>query len=311
MDPVCHTLVGAALSTAGLQRLTRRATATLMIAANAPDVDIVAAMVGRNLEWRRGLTHGVPALILWPFVLTAVMWLWDRLRRKPGQAPVSPRGLFVISGIGVLSHPFLDYLNSYGMRWLMPIRDRWYYGDSLFIIDPWLYLVLGLGLWFAARGRRAGQPDPSRPARVAVCLAAIYVGSMIGATVAARSLVASALGPDGSSFRIMATAVPINPLVKHVVVDAGDHYRIGSVRFGRRPTVAIDSIVPKGDRFEPARVRLAATREGRAFLHWARFPAALDVGPELVRIYDLRYTDGSAPGWAAYDVSFAPVTTSR
>ena len=73
MDPVCHTLVGAALSVAGLKRLTRRATATLVLAANIPDVDIVAAMLGRNLEWRRGITHGVPALLLWPFVLTGLM----------------------------------------------------------------------------------------------------------------------------------------------------------------------------------------------------------------------------------------------
>lgn len=311
MDPVCHTLVGAALSVAGLKRLTRRATATLVLAANIPDVDIVAAMLGRNLEWRRGITHGVPALLLWPFFLTGLIWLWDRLRRTPPEARVSPRGLLIISAIGVVSHPFLDYLNSYGMRWLMPIRDRWYYGDSLFIIDPWLYLLLGTGLWLASRARRSGHPDPARPARLAVSLAAVYVGVMMSATLAARWLVARELGPEGATFRFMATAVPVDPLAKHVVVDAGDHYRVGSVRFGRRPAVVIAEVVPKGERLDPARARLAATREGRAFLHWARFPAARDVGPGIVRVYDLRYTDGSAAGWAAYDVSLTGSPADR
>ena len=105
--------------------------------------------------------------------------------------------------------------------------------------------------------------------------------------------------------------VPVDPLAKHVVIDAGDHYRVGSVRFGRRPAVAIAEVVPKGKRLDPARARLAATREGRAFLHWARFPAARDIGPGIVRVYDLRYTDGSAAGWAAYDVSLTGSPADR
>ena len=25
----------------------------------------------------------------------------------------------------------------------MPFSDRWFYGDTLFIVDPWLWLILG------------------------------------------------------------------------------------------------------------------------------------------------------------------------
>jgi inner membrane protein len=48
-----------------------------------------------------------------------------------------------LSLLGVLSHPFLDWLNNYGVRLLMPFSDRWFYGDTLFIVDPWLWLILG------------------------------------------------------------------------------------------------------------------------------------------------------------------------
>jgi inner membrane protein len=54
----------------------------------------------------------------------------------------------------VLSHPTLDWLNNYGMRWLMPFDGRWFYGDALFIIDPWVWLVLG-GVLFLRLSRSA------------------------------------------------------------------------------------------------------------------------------------------------------------
>ena len=49
----------------------------------------------------------------------------------------------------MLSHPFLDWLNNYGVRLLMPFSDRWFYGDTLFIVDPWLWLILGGGVMLA------------------------------------------------------------------------------------------------------------------------------------------------------------------
>jgi inner membrane protein len=34
-------------------------------------------------------------------------------------------------------------VNNYGIRLLMPFDGRWFYGDALFIVDPWLWLILG------------------------------------------------------------------------------------------------------------------------------------------------------------------------
>ena len=84
MDNLCHSLVGAALSRAGLGRRTALATATLVIGANLPDVDVFAYAWGADtaLGFRRGWTHGVLALALWPFVLTGILMAWDRLVRR-------------------------------------------------------------------------------------------------------------------------------------------------------------------------------------------------------------------------------------
>ena len=148
MDPVTHTLTGTSLAAVGLRRATPLATATLVLAANAPDVDVVAHLFGTPtaLAWRRGITHGIPALILLPFLVTGAIVLWDRhirLRRMPEAQPVRTRAVLFLAFLGVWTHPALDWLNTYGMRWLMPFDNRWTYGDAVFIIDPWLWLLVG------------------------------------------------------------------------------------------------------------------------------------------------------------------------
>lgn len=157
MDPVAHTFAGAALAAAGLRRATPLAAAALVIGANAPDVDVFAMSVEgyAQLALRRGLTHGVLALVLWPFVLTGLLLLWDRAVRRardPSAAPARAGSLLLVTTLAVVSHPTLDWLNNYGLRWLMPFDGRWFYGDALFIIDPWIYLTLG-GVLFLTYSR--------------------------------------------------------------------------------------------------------------------------------------------------------------
>jgi inner membrane protein len=164
MDPLTHTLVGAGLARTRLGRLTPLAGAALVIGANLPDVDVVTMAAGRDamLAHRRGWTHGVLAMALLPLLLTGVLLTWDawRRRRDPGRPRPRPGPLLLLSSLAVLSHPLLDWMNTYGVRLLMPFDGRWFYGDALFIIDPWLWLVLGGALLLAlpdgARRREAG-----------------------------------------------------------------------------------------------------------------------------------------------------------
>ncbi|MCH8569442.1 MAG: metal-dependent hydrolase [Balneolales bacterium] len=159
MDPLAHTLFGAALSEAGLKRKTALATATLVIGANIPDVDAVAMFISNDyaLLVRRGWTHGILAMFLWPFILTGMMLgidnLLERWRKRKGRERSGPplnRGwLLALSFIGVWSHPLLDWLNTYGVRFLMPFDGTWFYGDTLFIIDAWFWLLTGAAVVLA------------------------------------------------------------------------------------------------------------------------------------------------------------------
>jgi inner membrane protein len=147
MDPIAHTLVGATLAASGLRRRTPLATAGLLLGANAPDIDVVSYAAGpyAAFAFRRGWTHGVLAIAVLPLLVTGLLLLWDRwFRQRAASAQPARAGpLLGVVALAVLTHPALDWLNNYGLRWLMPFDGRWFYGDAVFIIDPWLWLGLG------------------------------------------------------------------------------------------------------------------------------------------------------------------------
>ena len=142
-----------------MKKLSRYATATLLIGVNLPDIDAVAMLWGDDVSLyvRRGWSHGLLAMIVLPLLLVGAVWLWHRCRRRrqTDGPPVSWPWLVAISFLAVWSHPLLDWLNTYGVRLLMPFDDTWFYGDTLFIIDPWVWLLAAAGVVLA---RSASSP---------------------------------------------------------------------------------------------------------------------------------------------------------
>ncbi len=176
MDPLTHTLTGLTLAQTGLHRRTSYATAALVIGANLPDIDAIAAGVRSDVALcvRRGWTHGVLAMAVLPLLLAGGIVLYHRLRGEMAGPPPAVRWLIGLSYLAVLTHPFLDWLNNYGVRLLMPFDGRWFYGDALFIIDPWLWLTLG-GACFLHRS--AGRVSLS----IWIVLAVLATALMLGA----------------------------------------------------------------------------------------------------------------------------------
>ena len=167
MDNITHSLFGATLARTPLGRAGRGTTAALVLASNAPDIDIVATAGGtlKYLEWHRGPTHG-PLGIVGLGLLTAGLvygarQLIDR-GRTPGAVNVHDNASFVqlagISILGVLFHVLMDLPTSYGTH-LQPIRLALYAFDWMPIVDIYL-----LG---APRHRPAHRPamDGAAPAK--------------------------------------------------------------------------------------------------------------------------------------------------
>jgi inner membrane protein len=297
-----------------LARRTALGTTTLLVGANLPDVDVLAHFWGpaADLAFRRGWTHGLLALVLWPFVLTGVMIALDRginrVRRASLPPGLVPGQVFLLSSVAILSHPILDTLNTYGVRWLMPFSGRWFYGDTLFIVDPWLWLALGLGVMLS-RAWRGG----TQPARIALWISFAYVLAMAVSALAARRIAGPAIAAISGLpvDRLMVSPLPVNPFVRSVVVEQEDVYRTAGFRWlsSHHLESASVRIFPKGRSDHPAVQAAAATTLGRRFLGWARFPAfqvePAGGGDFVVHILDLRYAD--RPGVRFGSVSI-PVT---
>ena len=299
MDNVCHSLVGVAVAQAGFKPRTALATATAAIAANLPDIDVlVFATDVPSVAFRRGITHGVPAQLLLPVVCAAVMYAIGRRRPSAAGPSVHFGWLLALSYIGIFTHVFLDFLNTYGVRLLSPLSQTWFYGDAVFIVDPWLWLILGAGTWLA----RKGGP---RAAQRALAGATIYVVAMLTAAgVARRSVEDAWTAEKGQAPRaLMVGPAPITPFRKSIIVDAGDHYVEGT--FSWFPTrVAFGDATPKNDDVPG----VAAAREDpqvAGILVWSRFPfwevRPVTGGTEL-RVRDMRFKGLDRGGFTASTV---------
>jgi inner membrane protein len=315
MDNLCHTLVGAAMAEAGLKRHTKWGSVALMVAANLPDLDVlVFATDTPPVAFRRGWTHGVLAQVLLPWALAGAFVLLAWLRARPEERAAGPalRPLWLVGlgYLGVYSHVFLDYLNNYGVRLLTPVDWRWFYGDAVFIIDPWLWFVLGLGVWLARRR------EATRPAVVALGVATVYIAGMLALASDARAFVAAEWsGRTGHPPRaLMVGPVPVLPWTRDVIIDAGEEYRTGRYTAWPRRLDLTTERIPKNDGaagVDDARRQTPVA----SFLVWTRFPF-WEVEPSgdraRITVRDMRFR-GRGPRFAATAVvpAAAPREPSR
>ena len=309
VDNLCHTLVGAALGEAGLKRRTPLGMATLLVGANLPDVDAYAYAFSDSptaLAFRRGWTHGIVAMAVLPVVLAGAMTAFDRTVRRRGRQERPPArfgALSLLAFLSVLSHPLLDFLNTYGVRFLYPFSNRWFHGDALFILDPWVWIALALGIGFSRARARAGLPCAERPARASLAAVGAYIAVMLLSSAAGRVFVErAAKEAELTPARVLVSPVPLDPLRRLVVVEVPGGYRFGTLHWLRRPGVSFSTVFAAKNEEDAAAVAGSRTPEGKKFLVWARFPyykIRRDKSRALVSIHDARYP---AP-WASVTVA--------
>jgi inner membrane protein len=147
MDNLTHSFIGLVASKAGLEKLSPGTTTLCVLAANAPDSDILTLVFGRwtYLQNHRGITHSIVGTLALALALPLVFYLVDVIIVKVRhRAPtVKLRGLLFASILVSATHPLMDWTNNYGVRFLLPWNSQWFYGDLVFIIDPLLWMLLG------------------------------------------------------------------------------------------------------------------------------------------------------------------------
>lgn len=157
MDNVTHSLAGLLIAE-GATRLRARVTQaepsrefgtvaaiSSLIAANLPDADLVySGLGGSHLEYmlqHRGYTHTVLVALIGAVLMFGVSiqaWRW---RAREGPTRDDRHWLLGLLVLSTLSHLLLDWTNSYGVHPFWPVDNHWYYGDAVFIVEPWLWVV--------------------------------------------------------------------------------------------------------------------------------------------------------------------------
>ncbi|HYM23296.1 MAG TPA: metal-dependent hydrolase [Vicinamibacterales bacterium] len=201
MDNVTHTLFGLTLARTPLARAGRGTTAALILASNAPDIDIVTALPGgfvTYLRWHRGPTHGPIGVVTLGLTTALLVWGFDRVvRGRRARAPDGPesRASFVmlaaVSMIGVLCHVLMDLPTSYGTRLVSPFDWHWFAVDWMPIVDIYLLAVLAAGLLFG----RGSMSARRRNAALALALMGVNYGVRAAAHHQALVIAPRLFGP--------------------------------------------------------------------------------------------------------------------
>jgi inner membrane protein len=152
VDNVTHAFVGAAIgeyvAPTGADGRTRAAFLSVgVLAANIPDVDLLYSGITEQplgyLLHHRGHSHTWPGLAALGLLIWVGLSLLPRTRRLTREAP---RSLVLLIAAALVSHLLLDTANSYGTHLFDPISSRWVYGDAVFVLEPWLWVILGVTL---------------------------------------------------------------------------------------------------------------------------------------------------------------------
>ena len=276
MDNLTHSLVGAVLGRMGLKRLSPYAMPALILSANLPDIDsFIAKWVGTDARtFHRGFTHGIGGLLILPVLTVVIFLLWERLR--PGkEGPIRVGGLWLACFLGTLSHPLLDFMNTYGVRFLEPVSHRWFYGDTLFIVDPWIWIALILGLEFSWRAERLGK-DWMMPAQIAFGAVIAYIAFNAGISARAVASAAPHVARIETPKMIVAGEVPLT-FWKRQVMWRGDKLAGTADYDGLTGKLTLDPHVVSLNLDDPRLAAVARTdRDVCNFLFWSRMPQVIE-----------------------------------
>ncbi len=286
MDNLTHSLIGALIGQMGLKRKTGLAMPTLIIAANIPDIDAVAILLGghQHLAIRRGITHGPIAMVVLPLLLWAIMlWFdrWQTLRgkRPEKRLPVHKAWLLALAYIGCLSHPLFDWFNSYGIRLLEPFSSQWFYGDTIFIIDIWLWIALIAGVWLSIRSERKNVSNwriPAVGSFTAICAYILTNGLITGR---AEQLMTEAVEQKHNITPTLVVANPVPVQFWRREMLWRDGTRFGQGTYSAPNTVIVDDTVGLHQmEGTPTKALAKSDLDGTAYLFWSRMPVVQMAG---------------------------------
>jgi len=306
MDPLTHSATGIFLGRAGLNRFCEQAPWILVLAANAPDIDIVTLFGGSlsYLHYHRHLTHSLAALPLMALLPVAAVRLFTR-------KPFRWRAAYGISFVAVASHLLLDYTNIYGIRFLLPFSARWFRLDLTPVVDLWIWaalLVALLGpvlarLVNAEIGARSRHPGRGFAIFALLFLLAYNAGRAVLHARAAAMLNAR-IYAGTAALRVAALPTLGNPLVWRGLAETSEFYSVQEFNILDEFDPSRGTTIFKAEA-GPATTAANRTPVFRQFFNFSQFPleqatpAREPEGATRVEAMDMRFGTPADPGFVA------------
>jgi inner membrane protein len=226
------------------------------------------------------------------------------------KGPIKLGGLLLASFVGVLSHPLLDLMNSYGTRVLEPFSHQWLYADTLFIVDPWIWIMLILGLEMSWRAERLGK-DWRRPAAWALTAALLYIGLNAAISARAVELTRPLVARVASPRMIVAGEVPLEFWKRRMIWRSDTIGGVGEYDLLKGLNHArLEPWIFSLNMDDPRLAAASRAKHVRAFLFWSRMPMVVIVQGRAY-LTDQRFYDGAgAKGSREFQVPLDNVTRS-
>lgn len=275
MDNLTHSLTGLLLSRAGLNKLSPKATWLMILAANVPDIDIVALAGGTELyfEHHRGITH---ALISLPVMaLLPVLFVRFVLRQKLHWIRA-----WAASGVGVASHLLLDFTNAYGIRLLLPFSDAWPALDLTNVIDLFIWTVLLICSVAPALSRLVSSEIGAKPttgrgwAIAGLLLVLLYDAARVPLRDRVRAVQEARIYQGQTPRRVLAFPTAVNPLSWRGLVETDGFWVHSEIDLGAEFDPGASRIIYKAQ----ASPAIQAADQERVFQVFRKFSRALQYG---------------------------------
>lgn len=117
-----------------------------IIGSQAPDADTILKLRNNAVYIRhhRGITHSIPAVLLWPLLITGVLSLF--------LSTADVFHLWLWTQLAVFLHVFVDIFNAYGTQALRPFSKKWVALGVINTFDPFIFGMHCVGILFWAFG---------------------------------------------------------------------------------------------------------------------------------------------------------------
>jgi inner membrane protein len=256
-----------------------------------PDIDTILKLRNnaKYIRNHRGITHSIPAVLLWPLLITFILHLVFR--------DAHLLDLWMWTFIGVIIHVFVDIFNAYGTQAFRPFSQKWVALGIINTFDPYFFTIHIIGIIIWAIG---GSPGPTFITVFGVII--VYYFIRIAMNLNLRHKIKKQL-PNVEK-------IIISPTMRfnrwHLAIIAKNHFYVGNATNGE---IKVHDVFERME--EPSSALMEAAKQDEnlsAFLSFSpiyRFETAEYSDHIEVRFIDLRYrSKGYYPFVAVVQLDF-------